>query len=660
MGNTYSICFDSKTTSRGVNFEKDLTCVTFSPQMTNNVAFFRKNTTDQYVRLKETFFSITFTVDYGPQAIPVLGFFYREQDLDDLWLQENPEVSFLNLANGQLLVNNKSYAQCPVCESGAQVEVKVSLNSLHIKVTNSGKTMKEKEVEIAGLTNTVFGFVGALQTGRRPVKFQLLPSYSEPLQLLHEVDQLLDCTETTGFKECIGIIDVSPDGKTLSRTSSQQGNGYGLLNNIISSGIHWFKVKISCDFGASLCIGVARYPFRLSEEFIKDSMKHIYRHPGLFVWRSYQGLLYVDGEQQRKSAEALQWQNGSVTTIELIVNMEDRTVELLKNDMSKGIIFRDIPEVIQPVVCFYAAYQKTVQLVSYKTTKSAMTQPKILKDSSMIQTDMSIPSKVQFDCQKTYGLVSTTADGMSVYRGSNQSGNSFSMLNVNCEKNTKYHFSFVIENDQGASLCVGVSTVTYPQLLRTVSGGNIYSSPSLCVFRSFQGILYQNGKELTKHFEEYWMTGTLLEMVVDVDEMCATVQYSINGLDQGVAFSGLQPPLFPLVSFYAGMEKRVTLIHFGCEQKRPALLQKQPSPNRFSLRSNASVSASNVPIRMSGTSPNVCSRCSELCYSVVLPCKHSFLCANHLLEYVASKQPCEICNAKISRVWNILTFNRLN
>ena len=239
---------------------------------------------------------------------------------------------------------------------------------------NPGESLIEKQVYIHGLTSDVLGFVGAIQTGRKQIKFQLLSGVDETRRPSTE-DDVVDVTDRTNFEESFGIINVSSDRKSLSRTFTQQGNGCSLLNRMISTGIHRFKLSISIDFGASLCIGIARYPFRLSEEYVKDQMKHLYRHPGLLVWRSYRGLLYIDGKQQDRTTEALGWQHGNSIAIELVVNMEQRTVEILKNDQSLGIIFTDIPEVVQPVVCFYAAYEKHVQLLSYKATKSAVIKP---------------------------------------------------------------------------------------------------------------------------------------------------------------------------------------------------------------------------------------------------------------------------------------------
>ena len=75
------------------------------------------------------------------------------------------------------------------------------------------------------------------------------------------------------------------------------------------------------------------------------------------------------------------------------------------------------------------------------------------------KTTAPIPSKVRFDHDKKYGHMSLTIDGMTIFHEKNQSGNSFCMLNVTCDRNCQYRFSFVIENDQGASVCIGVTDV---------------------------------------------------------------------------------------------------------------------------------------------------------------------------------------------------------
>ena len=89
--------------------------------------------------------------------------------------------------------------------------------------------------------------------------------------------------------------------------TTQQGNGCALLPIKLMSGVNLWGFLVRCDFGASLCMGLARYPFMLSEDYLKDHVKHIYRHPGLLVYRSYHGLLYQDGKQLSESLDLLGW-----------------------------------------------------------------------------------------------------------------------------------------------------------------------------------------------------------------------------------------------------------------------------------------------------------------------------------------------------------------
>ena len=543
-----------------LNNGKEKTRIVLPPQTTNIVAILTVQSALEYK------YKAKFELDYGAHASPVMGFFNGDPDLASLWLEDNdnPDFSFWYVTTGRLVVKGKeSPLRLPVCETGAVIDIEVaSGTSVSLTVTNPGSRPQDVFFTLPDISPNSLPFVGAVRTGRRNVTFRFFNHIVDESSQFESVggNSFSDLTNTTKFSYSDGIICVSSDGKSLSRTSTQQGNGYALLNQKNQKGIHKVTLKVTVDFGSSLCVGVARYPFKLSAEYIKDPMKRIYRHPGLLLWRSYRGLLYVDGKQQDRSTEALGWQHGNVILIELIINMEDQTIELLKNDISLGIIFTDIPEVVQPVVCYYAAYEKAIQLVSYKVSESAVATPipKPRTASIPSQKSFSIPSEAIFDDSTKHGLMTLSNDKKTVSREKNQAGNSLCLLNVTCDKTCFYRFSFVVENDQGASVCVGVTNVMNTKDIHINGIGNIYSSPHLYVFRSFQGMLYEKGRELPKHLEEYWMTGTLLEMMIDVGEREATVQYAINGNDQGIAFSGIRPPVRPLVAFYAGMEK-VTL-----------------------------------------------------------------------------------------------------
>ena len=638
--------FDASRCSFGVQLTGKRTAK-FVGQVTNSLVFLSKHFADLHVKKKV---DVKFTLTFGPQAEPILGVFHTKPDLDDLWLKGNPCVSYLNLITGQLFVRgSKMYdTRLPPVQSGATVDLSLTSDTISIEVKNPGKALEEGSCKLQGISEEDLNnfFLGALQTGRKQIRFDLLTN--DKLSAEHS-----QSSEPT-FKNSQGVITVSKDCKLLTRSAMQQGNGYALLDVLLKTGIHYVKFCITSDFGASLCIGVARYPFRLSEEYVKDPMKHIYRHPGLLLWRSYRGLSYYDGKQQDITTEALGWQHGNTIYIELVVNMEERTIEVLKNDISLGIVFTDIPEVVQPVVCFYASYEKAVKLVSYRSTGPAPTPPLPIAAPAPASLDSSvIPKSAKFDFLTKTGLMTITKNNMTVFREKNQAGNSLCYLDVTCAKNCFYRFSFVIENDQGASVCVGVTDVLDPKNIRLTGIGNIYSSPHLSVFRSFQGMLYEKGRELPKHLEEYWMTGTLLEMMIDIDDKKATVQYAINGNDQGIAFSGIRPPVRPLVAFYAGMEKRITLIHFEATPKK-VVLRDSPAmsiPNRFT-RLIEPERLKKLQIIMRTTEPlQWCTECGNPVDCLALPCGDMLLCAKHLCE--RGQCPCGRYPPTEFKMWNL-------
>ncbi len=68
--------------------------------------------------------------------------------------------------------------------------------------------------------------------------------------------------------------------------------------------------------------------------------------------------------------------------------------------------------------------------------------------------------------------------------------------------------------DQGASTCLGVGK----DEIHLKTPGNICKSEDMYLYRSFQGMLYSEGKELSRRFEEFWPSGTLVEMIVDIKE----------------------------------------------------------------------------------------------------------------------------------------------
>lgn len=577
-------------------------------------------------------------------------------DCNNVNFESNEALSVLWLIRRQqLLVKGKlAILSMPYCSSGAIIEIVVDkgLDALFM-VRNPGEIMESVKLSIPFLSAFVFPFVGAIKTSNKFTTFQLIENSGKDIP-----KQLSDITKDVYVDKIFGNMHYSRDSQRFTRTSTEQGNSCALLSSKIAKGQHRWTIRVICDFGASLCVGVARYPFKLSEDYIRDPLKHIYRHPGLLLYRSYRGLLYMDGRQLERSLQPLGWQHNSTVMLTVEVNIEKGTIEVFRNGKSIGIAFSDISGPLQPVICFYASYEKELEFVSYETTEVSATIPPQPRITEVYQSTPAgdVPQKVCFDQKMKYGSLTLSSDHTSISRDKSQSGNAYCLMNIPCTAVGVYRFSFVIETDQGASVCIGVTDVLSLTAIKKVEIGNIYLSPSFYLYRSFQGMLYIKGRELTKRFDEFWMSGTLVEMTIDIASNEAIVQYTVNGKDQGVAFAGLRPPLRPLIAIYAGMEKRVTLIHF---EHVPKLSGPQPmTTSAYNDIDTSTTYASRINLPTVATprdaeqpSSRECMVCGRLADTILLPCQHSMLCSEDSLR----TSHCIICNQPVSGFWNILS-----
>ena len=557
----------------------------------------------------------------------------------------------------RLVIRGKAISvRMPLCNGGAIIEISLGKGQdAAFAVLNPGEKKEMINIRIQNIPDALVPFVGAVQTGSKFMSFHLT-EYA--VEFATEKTRT-DVTKETHVDKVYGNMHVSSD-KRFTRTSTEQGNSCALFSRKITKGKHRWSIRIICDFGASLCVGLARYPFKLSEDYIRDPLKHIYRHPGLLLYRSYRGLLYMDGRQLERSLQPLGWQHNSSVILTIEVDMDKRTVEVLRNGKSLGIAFSDISGPLQPVICFYASYEKELEFISYETTETShdlLPQPRITEVYQSTPA-VDIPPIVNFDHSMKYGSLTLSSDRTSISRDKSQSGNAYCLMNLVCKAVGVYRFSFVIETDQGASVCIGVTDVLSPTDIRKVEIGNIYLSPSFYLYRSFQGMLYVKGRELAKRFDEFWMSGTLVEMTVDIASNEAIVQYTVNGKDQGIAFAGLKPPLRPLVAIYAGMEKRVTLIHFEHVPKLSSPQQPMTTYTTYNDINTSATYASKVrlptvttPLDAEKPSSQECMVCGRPADVILLPCQHSMLCAEDSIR----SSHCIICSERISGFWNILS-----
>lgn len=653
------------------------------PDQYNKIVMFGENTYNQVAFLLDPVSSrsgqeliLRVRIDYT-QGNPVVGLATGSVQPHSVNIRENDNLFVWYIRNGELRFRGQLHQpEQPVPEvtSGAEVTLQYMPTSGKITITVWKDSLSEGFTLADLPSDQLLPFVGDVDTGASKTKFCLLES-----SVTDDINNsLIDMTGRILFTSSYGVVNISRDCKSLTRTAIQQGNGCALLPIKITSGVHQWELSVGCDFGASLCLGLARYPFRLSEDYLKDHVKHIYRHPGLLVYRSYRGLLYQDGKQLPKSLEPLGWQHGKKVLVEFRFDSNVGTLEITRNNKSLGIAFTGLSGIFQPVVCFYAAYEKEVQLKHYLTSEPSIEMtvqsapPSGVKSATQATRNNSVDSEsVGFEKSLVYGSINISEDKKALSRDKTQSGNCLCLLNKSCYEVGTYGILFIIEYDHGASTCLGVTQAKTLSEVRLSSIGNVYNCASLYIYRSFQGMLYVRGKEQSKKLEEFWMSGSLVEMEIEIgDDGCCSVSFKVNSTNVGMAFSGLQRPLTPLVAFYAGMEKRVTVLHY---EYIPASEPAQKSPStlgppvfKTDLGFNdidtalTHAAPSQLPLLCSYKDASVyyecCLKCEEKNKNIIaLPCKHSTMCSKDLnLGVNAPTRHCMVCDEKIVQLWNIL------
>lgn len=664
--------FSLKKTS-GATLHHSNKLIIFGENTVNQVAFLLSPV---HVTPSSEVVLLKFKVTYGStRSNPVVGFTFKEVSLSQgLSIEKNKYLCVWYLSRGMVEIEGMLRGfQLPAVESGAEVSIGFTdSGKIGTTIVNPGGRPLKEEILLSNQpTAQIFPFVGDVNTSHSKTEFQLL-----------EDSSLMDMTNKVLFTNSYGVVNIGRDMKSVTRTSTQQGNGCALLPVKISKGIHRWGYEIKCDFGASLCFGIAKYPFMLLENYIKDHLKHVYHHPGLLVYRTYKGLLYRDGKQLSKALGALGWQHNTTVLLEFIFDAQRGTLEVLRNGRSLGIAFEDLSGVFQPVVCFYAAYEKDVHLKHYFTTEPELDI--IVQRSPLSSFEAAKPVEKEIDSETIafeksllHGSVNITANSKSLYREKSQSGNAYCFLNAPCFKQGTYRYSFVIEYDQGASTCLGVTQASKPSEVKLTEIGNVYLSPSLYLYRSFQGMIYIKGKEQSTRLEEFWVSGSLVEMEVKVTSSGCSVGFKVNSTDQGTVFTGLQPPLNAVVAFYAGMEKRVTILHY--DYSPPQLTEVKPEltspPSETSSLTSESglndvtstlteAAAPVLPILCSSSDADIfypnCLRCEASNDTICLPCKHSTVCSKDLILGInAPTRRCMHCDSKITDVWNIIVTRNL-
>ena len=432
-----------------------------------------------------------------------------------------------------------------------------------------------------------------------------------------------------------GPLSLTNHKRNVSRDDIT-ANCFVLLNQIIKHGKHAITFKIKKDTGASLCIGLAPPGFSLPQSVMFDRTHPIYVIKGLTLWRSYRGLIYINGVEQKYSLPLNEYKDDRFPiVIELYLDCSTGKAELYKNGKAIGIVFEDICPPVQPIVALYAGYEKEIEVIDYCCS---------------IQRKISIhePSEQKAMFIHQQGDLSITNEGLTLERSEGSSGNSYATLNISCTSGI-YRFTFAVELDDGASTVIGIAG---EQLGVVKKDSKIYLERWACAYRSYKGILYVYGREQQKRFDPFWECGTLIQMNINMDRRI--IEFEINGTPQGIAFTEIPKPTIPFVGFYAEHSKSLSLLHFAhstttsVESVASSVQVEKNDLNSVDKRSGQNsllnVDAAGMLVL------NDCLVCGKQNKNVVyMPCMHGVHCPNDATIF----QRCPLCEQEVTAMYNI-------
>ncbi|MCL1079650.1 hypothetical protein D5R81_16525 [Parashewanella spongiae] len=475
--------------------------------------------------------------------------------------------------------------------------------------------------------------------------------------------ELLDVTEQVTFTQQEGPVEVDFDSKVVTRTEVQQGNAYVLIGGPLNAGQHKLTFNVITDLGSATCIGLVRYPFISDKELMTKKVERFYHHRNTFLYRSYEGGIYLCGDL-KLSLAPLECKDGNTVELVMYIDMEKRQIAFYRNGTLIGNMPHGLNGYVQPVIAFYAAYEKCIKLVKYEVNDPRHVHFKAWPITHSVQplTEELASSKRQsnnpflcFDRDNIMGEIHLNQEGNAVFRDSEQSGNSLCMLNKSIHEIGKHQFSFHIEIDKGASTCIGVTRESSVEGIENSKQKRIYESKSLYVYRSYKGMLYSEGEADNKSFKEFHQSGTLLDMTISLEHSGdSTVTFSVNNEQERVAFTAIEPPMKPVVAFYQKKIKRVELVSYHYS---PYAMVHDDGSN---ITDNCFSRAKEDKYRADLYKKDVwviaasCMTCNGPINNISLPCGHATFCTEHVQVTAKGYAACLICQQPVTGIWNVL------
>lgn len=360
-------------------------------------------------------------------------------------------------------------------------------------------------------------------------------------------------------KSARGEVRLSSDRRTVFRDRSMTGPAFVILNQHCSSGLYRWQFVLEDDSGASTCLGVASLPLQPLSAHVD-----IFTCPLFRICRSYTGQLYDCGKILDKIVDSF-WQCGTLVTF--ILNMTAGTLSFSKEQNDPVEIFRGISGTVAPLVAFYASFSKRVTLVEFKQLPMSINPQPSLPGSSSAKTEkakMLLQScdrkvDVHFDGHKCEGCLEISPDSLTLSRSEDMYGGAYCLLNRKISSGVAA-WAFTIHIDAGASILVGVAS---EGIQMPPNNCSLFLSPHLSVWRSYENRIYHKGIEITKQIDSFdWSTDCQsIGVMVDMNE--GQLYFLRDSCVLAIIMlTGTNGPVYPVVGFYAGMEKCISISQY--------------------------------------------------------------------------------------------------
>ena len=453
-----------------------------------------------------------------------------------------------------------------------------------------------------------------------------------------------------------GSLDLSEDCMTLSRTEGMRGNAICAFNRRISRGCASWTFRVYADTGASTIIGVAE-----DEAHILPANACVFYSPHVYAWRSYEGRVYEKGNEVPNRLPTFDWAN-ECSTIGVVLDMDARTMWFTCDKQILTVPVSGFNGPVRPIVGFYAGMPKCVAIDNYFESENPEEEEESA-DLAQAAAVVSYGDPINFHNSTLVGRLEVINGGDTLFRMPGTLENSYCLANIPLgDGSGTYEWTVVIEQDTGASTCLGVAE--RPIELSADKRQSVYESPSVWLCRSYRGQLYARGVELTTRMIcPFWQPGCVVKLTFNAD--VGTLAYAVDGTDHGVAFRGVPRPVFPFFAFYAMMEKRLTLLHF---RHVPPTRRRAAAMNDLSaevdVRRDYEERKNEKVVRTTKKKPSAtvdrldrvtqCCVCHDAIGVQLQPCMHSIVCWECATKLFENGDNCPQCGTAVTGFLNIM------